>query len=216
MPSQHDKLWSQKRTNDLAVQRAKEAIQQLGHALPCRVTAVAGALVTVAFEVDSTPWVLPQITIPKAESNWVRMPTQVGDTGITVPADTYIENIVGSATATPKITVQPGNLSALVFLPVSRKPSPPQDQNAAIVQGPNGFIGQTTTGTASSVITDTSGTTITFGSTTLVINASGVTIAVGGVSYSFTATAATFDGVNFTTHTHGGVQPGSGSTGAPQ
>ena len=173
-------------------------------------------MVTVAFEVNSAPWTLPQITIPKAESNWVRMPTQVGDTGITMPADTYIENITGTSTALPKITVQPANLSALVFVPVSRQPSPPQDQNAAIVQGPNGFIGQTTSGAASSVVTNTSGTTVTFGGTTLTVDSSGVTITVGGVSYSFTSSAATFNGINFTAHTHGGVQSGSSSTGAPQ
>jgi len=215
MPNQHNKLWAQKSLNQLAVQRAKEAIQQLGHALPCRVVAVSGSQVTVAFEVDSSPWTLPQITIPKAESPWIRMPTQIGDTGITVPADTYISNIVGNSTALPKIGVIPGNLSALVFLPVSKSISAPQDQNAAIVQGPNGFIGQTTTGSSSSVITDTSGTTITFGTTSLKIDATGVTITVGGISYTFTPAAATFNGIDFNTHVHGGVTTGASNTTGP-
>lgn len=215
MPNQHNKLWAQKSVNQLARQRAKEAIHQLGHALPCRVVAVKGSQVTVAFEVDSAPWALPQITIPKAESPWIRMPTQIGDTGITIPADTYIANIVGTSTALPKIGVTPGNLSALVFVPVSKSTSPPQDQNAAIVQGPNGFIGKTTAGTASSVITDTNGTTITFGSTSLRIDASGVTITAGGVSYTFTPSAATFNGINFNTHVHGGVTSGTSNTTGP-
>lgn len=195
MANNHDKLWVQTRSNQLAIQRAREAIHQLGRALPCRVVAVNGAMVTVAFEVDSTPWTLPQITIPKTESNWIRMPTQVGDLGITKPADVYIGNVSGVTTTIPSINVKPGNLSALVFEPVSNANSPPQDQDAAICQGPNGFVGQTTTGTSSSVTTDTTGTTVdfggntikldgtsanvTFGANTLVVDTSAITLTVG-------------------------------------
>ena len=90
MADDFTKLWLQSAHNDLAINRAQEEIKRQGRALSCRVVAVIGAVVTVAFEVDASPWTIPQITIPKAESPWVRMPTQVGDFGYTQPADAYL------------------------------------------------------------------------------------------------------------------------------
>lgn len=215
MASNYAKLWLQKDANRNAIRRAQEQIQSTGSALPCRVVAVSGAIVTVAFEVDSQPWTLPRISIPKAESNWIRMPTQVGDYGITVPVDTYIGNISGMGGGLPKLTVRPFNLSALVFMPVSNKSSPPQDQNAAIVQAPNGAIVQTTGGTTSSIITNTSGTVITYGSATIMINATGITMSAGGQTLSLTSSGIVINGINFGTHQHTGVQPGTGTSGGP-
>ena len=223
MAENYDKLWLQKTSNQLAVTRAQQAIKSLGRALPCRVTAVEGAIVTVAFEVNAAPWNLPEITIPKAESNWVRMPTQVGDKGYTAPADAYLGGVSGLgggvATMTPC-----GNMTALVFTPVSNASSGPIDQNAAQIQGPNGAIIQTTSGTTSSVVTNQEGTTITFGTTTFTVNAAGITLTVGGQTFVWGSTAATSSlpihapdvilpngAVN--PHTHPGVQTGSGNTG---
>jgi hypothetical protein len=231
MSNNSSKLWVQKRGNQAAINRAQEAILSTGRALPCRVVAVRGAVVTVAFEVDSTPWVLPQITIPKAESNWIRMPTQVGDTGMTMPADAYLGIVSGLGSGLPSIQVQPSNLSALVFVPVSSNNSPPSDQNAAIAQGPNGAVMQTTSGTPSSAVTNTSGTTITFGSNTIVLNAtgfivtigsntfeinsSGITMSGGGQSLSMGVGGLILNGINFNTHVHGGVTTGGGDTTGP-
>src|ERR1700740_3746370 len=118
MAENYGKLWLQKTSNQLAITRAQQAIRRLGRALPCRVVAVSGSIVTVAFEVNAAPWTLPNITIPKAESNWVRMPTQVGDKGYTAPADAYLGGISGLGGGVATLT-QPGNLTALVFTPVS-------------------------------------------------------------------------------------------------
>lgn len=232
MANNSDKLWLQKRLNEGAIQRAREAIHQIGRALPCTVTSVSGAMVTVKFEVDSSPWTLPQITIPKAESNWVRMPTQVGDKGITVPADTYIGNISGTSSTIPKIDVRPANMAALVFMPVSNSHSPPPDQNAATVQGPNGAIIQTTTGTASSITTDTSGTVVTYGSNTVTLNGSqasmifgassvvvtdaGITLSSNGSTIEINSGGVTINGIAFGSHVHSGVQPGTGTSGGPE
>jgi hypothetical protein len=222
MAENYAKLWVQKSANQLAINRAQQAILNLGRALPCRVVKVSGAIVTVAFEVNAAPFTLPNITIPKAESNWIRMPTQVGDFGMTMPADAYLGGVSGLGGGVATLT-RPGNLSALQFVPVSNSESPPIDQNAAQVQGPNGAIIQTTTGTASSVVTNQEGTTITFGAVSLVVNASGVTVTVGGETFTLGST-----GVNSTlplvvpdvvvpngsvnTHFHGGVQTGLGNT----
>lgn len=198
MPSQFSKLWIQRGQNQTAIQRAAQAIEGLGRALPCRVVSVSGAIVTVAFEVQPSPWPLPQITIPKAESPWIRMPTQVGDYGVTMPADAYLGGISGLGGGVADIA-SPANLSALVFVPVSNAGSPPVDQNAAQVQGPNGAIIQTTTGTTSSIVVNSSGITLTYGGKVVTLNASGFTI----------------DGILFDSHVHGGVSPGGSNTTGP-
>jgi hypothetical protein len=234
------KLWVQRSANQLAINRARQAIENTGRALPCRVVGVNGSIVTVAFEVNAAPFTLPNITIPKSESNWIREPTQVGDFGRTVPADAYLGGVSGLGGGVATLT-RPGNLSALVFEPISNKDSPPIDPNASQVQGPNGAIIRTTAGTTSQIVTNTSGTTVTFGAntvvvneteialnfgatTSLVLNASGITMTVGGETFVFNATTATSTipihapdvilpngAVN--PHTHPGVQTGSDSTG---
>lgn len=225
MAENYAKLWVQKSANQLAINRAQQAILNLGRALPCRVVKVTGAIVTVAFEVNAAPFNLPQITIPKAESSWIRMPTQVGDFGMTMPADAYLGGVSGLGGGVATLT-RPGNLSALVFVPVSNKNSPPIDQNAAQVQGPNGAIIRTTSGTPSSVVTNISGTTVTFGTNTVVVNASSTALTFGttslvlnasGIAMTFGAQTIVFNGAGlsingalYQNHTHGYL-PGTGA-----
>lgn len=189
MSENYAKLWVQRSANQTAINRAQQAIENLGHALPCRVVKVSGAIVTVAFEVNAAPYTLPNITIPKAESTWIRMPTQVGDKGVTMPADAYLGGVSGLGGGVATLT-RPGNLSALVFVPISNSESGPDDPNAAQVCGPNGAIIRTTEGITSSVVTDQNGTTITFGSTTLVINAAGITMTANGQTFTWGGTQA--------------------------
>lgn len=193
MANNFSKLWLQKTQNDLAIKRAGQAIQSTGRALPCRVIAVNGSIVTVAFEVDSATWPLPQITIPKAESQWIRTPTQVGDFGVTVPADVYLGGVSGLGGGTANFA-QRGNLSALQFMPIASKSFSSVDTNAAYIAGPNGAVIQTQDGT-SKIVVNESGITLTFGGKTVVLNSTGFTI----------------DGILFDTHIHNvvGVQPGS-------
>ncbi|GLQ98345.1 hypothetical protein [Dyella mobilis] len=200
MANNSAKLWIQQSLNDTAIQRAQQAIRSTGRALPCSVVAVQGALVTVKFEVDSAPWTLPQITIPKAESQWVRMPTQVGDLGVTIPGDVSLAGVSGMGSGIANMGRR-GNLATLVFLPLSNKNSPPIDQDAAQIEGPNGAIIRTSSGSASLTVND-DGITMSFGGKTVLLNGSGLTI----------------DGVLFDTHTHL-YAPGTGTpteTGGPQ
>jgi hypothetical protein len=184
------KLWLQDNLNQLATTRAGQAIKSLGRALPCRVTSVTGKIVTVEFQMDTSPWTLQPITIPKAESPWLTEPTQVGDTGITVPADVYLGGISGLGGGTADFRKR-GNLTALIFVPVGTKAFSPIDPNAAQLQGPNGAILRTTTGTTSSIVTNSTGTTVTYGSVSLTVNASGVTIAVGSETFTIGPSGAT-------------------------
>jgi hypothetical protein len=139
-----------------------------------------------------------------------------------LPADAYLGSISGLGGRAADFTV-PGNLTALVFVPVSNSGSPPDDQNASQICGPNGAILRTTTGTASSVVTDTTGTTITFGTTSLVVNAAAIVLTAGGKTFTWAATGAISEvaitapdvilpngAVN--THVHGGVESGSDET----
>ena len=215
MADNYEKLWLQDSFNAIAIARAATLIENTGRALPCRVTAVNGSIVKVAFEVNSDPITLPQISIPKAESPWVRMPTQVGDFGVTMPASAYLGGISGLGGGVATLD-PPGNLAALVFVPVSNINSPPSNPNAAIVQGPQGAIIKTTTGTSSSVVVDTLGTIITFGTTTFTINNSEVSFTAGGKTVTLNSTGLTIDGILFDTHIHGGVTTGSGVTLGPQ
>jgi hypothetical protein len=223
MADNFSKLWLQKSQNELAINRAAQEIKRQGRALPCRVTKVTESIVTVEFQMDTSPWTLPPVTIPKAESPWIRMPTQVGDLGYTAPADVYLGGISGLGGGIARF-LRRGNLSNLIFTPVSNAGSGPIDPNAAQVQGPNGAIIRTTTGTTSSIVTNDNGTTITFGTVSLVVNASGVTVTVGGETFTLGATGAV-SSLPFTVpdvivpngsvngHVHPGVQSGPSNTG---
>lgn len=209
MSDNYSKLWIQRTANQTAINRARQAIENMGRALPCRVVGINGSIVTVAFEVNAAPYTLPNITIPKAESNWVREPTQEGDFGYTVPSDAYLGGVSGLGGGVATLT-RPGNLSALVFQPVSNKNSPPIDPNAAQVQGPNGVILKTTEGIASSVVTNQEGTTVTFGSTTLIINASGITMTAGGQTITLGSGGFLINGESYINHDHL-YTPGTGT-----
>lgn len=180
-----EKNWFGASLNQIGIARASEAIQKLGKALPCKVTAVSGSFVTVSFEVNTAPWTLPSITIPKAEGPWIRSPTQPGDYGLTLPGDAYINAISGQGGGTPDLT-PPGNLAALVWVPVASKAFSAVNTNAAFIQGPQGAVLQTEDG-----------------NTVVTINATGVTIKVGSKTWTFGASGlAGSNGVIFETHVH--------------
>ncbi|ATF87576.1 hypothetical protein [Burkholderia gladioli] len=202
------KLWFQRSLNDLAITRAGQAIESQGRALPCRVTAVTGKIVTVEFEMDTSPWTLPPITIPKAESPWLTLPTQVGDYGVTQPADVYLGGVSGLGGGTSSFR-RPGNLTALVFVPIGQKSFSPIDPNAAQLQGPNGAILRTTDGNASCVVNG-SGVALNFGTTSLVLNNSGIEMSFAGQTIVLNGSGLLINGQSYQDHTHGYL-PGDGA-----
>jgi len=158
MPDDYQQLWIQRNLNTLAATRAAEAIESTGRALPCQVTAVNGSIVTVKFEVTvpyvmpdgtASTYTLPPLTLPKAESQWMRAPTQVGDFGMTVPADTFLGGISGLGAGVADLGVDYGNLTTLVFVPVAAAGfSAAPDPNKAWVNGPAGAVISDTAQTA--------------------------------------------------------------------
>ena len=200
------KLWVQRNLNTLASTRAGEAIQNTGMALPCSVTAVNvdgfGSLVTVSFEANvpytkpdgsKAYYTLPPLTLPKAESQWLRAPTQIGDVGLTIPADTFLGGISGLGSGVADLGVNYGNLTTLVFLPVAAKSfgaSP--NLNQAWVNGPDGAI-VSDKAQAVLVIVDATGKAI-----SLVVP-SGGGVGIGALFSSLPDTAATLTNADFTT-----------------
>ena len=128
--------------NRVAVKRASDAIAKTGRALPCTVVAVVSSgIVTVNFEVDASPATLGNVTIPIEYPEYLRYPIQVGDKGMTVPADTLLGGLTGLGAGTPKANVAPANLSGLSFVFLgSTGWSATDDAQASVLYGPNGVI----------------------------------------------------------------------------
>ena len=137
----YEKLYVQARLLQMAETAALKAIQATGRSLPCTVTAIDGALVTVQFDVIA-PYTLYPLTLPKAESQWLRAPVQVGDKGLTVSADTNVATASGVGSGTPDVSVNYGNLGpTLVWVPIANVDFPTTpDPNKAWLNGPNGAV----------------------------------------------------------------------------
>lgn len=148
MASNAQKVPFQSALNRFAEKKVQQAIQSLGKALPCSVTAVNGQIVTVKFEVESAPFTLPEITIPVLTFEYIRYPIQVGDKGMTVPADVRLGGISGLGSGNAPL-VGSANLTMLVFMPVANLNwSASPDPNKIVLYGPNGAILKSSTGTA--------------------------------------------------------------------
>lgn len=200
MQEDYGKLWYQDVSNKLAINRALDAMNGNGLALPCRVVSVSGSIVTVTFLVQNAG-ALPNVTIPKAESPYFRMPTQVGDTGIAMSADTILSNISGLGSSVPDFNRNYGNLSRLFFVPISNNSSPPTNQTQAIAESADGVLLQTSDKSVS-----------------LSLSSTGITISVGGTTWTFSSSGLTLsNSVIAETHVHL-YTPGTGTpidTGEP-
>ena len=128
--------------NQWATRRVRDALNLLGHDLPCSVVSVANyPILTVNFLVNSSPLVLPQLQVPIFGPEYIRYPIQEGCEGVVFSVDTYIGHITGLGPSTSPTLTQPGNLSALVFFPTGKTGwAPPIDPNSLNLYGPNGAI----------------------------------------------------------------------------
>ena len=210
------RIFLQEDLQNIALRAVHIVMGIMGKALPCHVTAVSGQIVTVAFDLpQGAPWILPEITVPVASSPYDYEPYQIGDTGFTVPADAYLGGIsgIGGGQATWK---RPGNLDALVFVPVGKQSFTAANANARIIQGPDGWIAQTTQGsTPCSIVGNQQGITLTYGSTQIAMNASSITMTAGGQTVTLNSSGFDIGGIEFGTHEHTGVTAGSSNSGGP-
>src|SRR6185437_6753134 len=178
------------RTLPLAAQRAAlEEIEQRGYALTCHVTAVNGAIVTVAFDVTSAA-PIPACTMAIAGSEYIRLPIQAGCKGVAYPAsvDISIETGLGPGNSLPDLSVMPANLSALQFVPCGNAnwtPSP--NSNALVLYGAGGGV----------ILQDK----ISSPNVTVTANSNGLTIKVGSKTWTFTSAGFT-DSAGIVEETH--------------
>ena len=225
-------------------QRIYDAMQLVGKSLPCSVVSVQGSIVTVKFELTNIPFTIPQVTIPVFGPEYIRYPIQIGDKGFCVAADASLRGITGLGVGTADLT-PPVNLTALVFYPIGNKNWSSVDGNALVMYGPNGcvirdsgsgcvitltpdgvttVVGSTTIEVKGSKVTVTSPDVVINGNLTVhgkITGDAGFTISGGSTTADITGNVNIIgtlsnNGKNVgSTHTHSGVQPGAGSTGAP-
>ena len=144
-----------------------------GQAWPCHVVSVDGAIVTIAFDIGGE-FTLPQVTVPIAESFYVRLPIQVGDTGYVTAASARLGGVTDLGAGVAPL-VLPSNLGGLVFVPLGRKSWETIDPNAVVINAPNGAKLRTIDG-ASIVVIDQSQVKVTQGDVTVEISGGVVTV----------------------------------------
>jgi len=198
-----------------AEKMVRYAMERMGKSLPCHVVAVTGQIVTVAFDLpQGAPWVLPNITLPKAEGPWGNSPTQIGDVGITIPSDVYLGAVSGLGGNYSGYR-PPGNLESLVWIPIAQKSTSISNQNAYLIQGPDGWILQTTQGTNCTIIGNQNEIDLTYGSSNITINGSSISMTAGGQTVTLDSNGLNINGIMFNTHIHSGVTSGTDDSGGP-
>ena len=225
--------------NNFTDEKISSHQEQLGQVYPCSVLSVdpINAIVTVNFEVDTGGLLtLPQVTCPIIGSKYIRIPVQVGDTGICISASTKIGNITGLGKGLPSL-IPPSNLGALVFVPVGNSNWTATDLNSIVITSPNttavATIGNDKIELAYSsnkITIDSTGITIdgnvVMNNNLLVkgsitgqdgFNISGGTGSTMSVTGNIDTTGTiTNNGVSIgSTHKHSGVQTGTSNTGTP-
>lgn len=159
--------------NQLSEKVVNDAAVKSGQSWPCHAVAVNGAIITVAFDIDS-PYTLPAIDIPLAGAEYIRYPIQPGDKGIAIACDVDIAPQAGLGTGIPNLS-SPAPLGALVFLPIGNKNWNPVDPNAVVIYAPNGVVIEDTAKACSITVTPDS-ITAKKGSYTVVIDNTGISM----------------------------------------
>ena len=219
--------------NRFAEQKAQSAIDLLGKALPCSVvTVVSSGIVTVKFEIQTTVFTIPNVTMPVGRSEYIRLPIQVGCKGVAFPADVYVGGMSGLGGGVASLT-QPANLSALVFFPIGNTSEFAVDPNAFTAYGPNGCVLEdeakkttytltptmVTTSVASAATTETINATsytlsVANGGATLTMTNGSIVLSAAGKTVTINAAGVTIDGTVFDTHIHTKAG-GTGISGPP-
>jgi hypothetical protein len=214
-------------------------LEQIGYNIPCTVEAIEGSIVTVNFELTSIPYTLPKIKMPVVGFEYIRYPIQVGDRGFTVSATASIAGLTGLGTGVADLT-NTGNLSMLAFVPLGCTNFFAVNPNYLVMYGQEGVEIRNKSGSVTLKLNDT-GVTIDLGGGLLkTINGNveidgnllvtGSITGRGGMNITGTTGGSTMTingDINSTgtitnngvpidsTHRHGGVMTGGGSTGTP-
>ena len=116
-------------------------LAEIGQSLPASVVSRKGGIVTVKFEIASTPnspYTLMNVTVPIVGSEYVRLPIQAGALGMVMTADAYLGGMSGLGGGVADLSPR-GNLSMLVWTPIGNTAwQAAIDDMAAEMYGPNG------------------------------------------------------------------------------
>lgn len=178
-----------------------DKLQGLGQGLPCTITSVNGAIVTVNFDINNAKLTPPPVTCTTVGSQYLRLPLQVGDKGMCVSSNARLGGNTGLGLGIAPL-VNPSNLGGLVFLPIGNINWDAVDPQAVVIIAPNGGVIQTTDGTSVVTISEDQ-IALNYAGNTIVVNSSGITI---------TGTL-TINGTPYAAHMHTGVQVGGSNTG---
>ena len=187
--------------NSFARAKAQDAIQLTGRALPCSVVSIKGSIVQVKFEIQSSVFTLPNVTIPLFGPEYIRYPVQPGCKGVTIAADAYLGGMSGLGGGVADLTVR-GNLTALVFLPIANSNWFTVDANSVVIYGPNG-VTLMDQGQAVTFALTPNGITVNLGGNNLTVNNGTVIVPNGDV---------VIEGIHFLQHEHSAP---NGNTGPP-
>ena len=99
--------------------KVRGVLSTLGQSLPATAVSRTGGIVTVKFALTS-PYTLPNVTVPIVGSEYVRLPIQPGCPGFVMSADAYLGGMSGLGGGTADLTPR-GNLSMLVWTPIGNK-----------------------------------------------------------------------------------------------
>jgi hypothetical protein len=182
--------------------KAFDAVSKTGRALPCEVVSVEGSIVTVKFDVTSG-FTLPNTRMAVGSSEFVRLPVRQGTKGVAFPATASLGAITGLGGTTSNLA-QPGNLQALVFVPVGNTSFFSVDGNYLVLYGPNGV-------TLRDEVNDVNFTLSATGIVVAMPDSASITI--GNVTITNNDVIA--NGKSLTSHLHGGVTAGGADTGPP-
>lgn len=114
-------------------ERIADALQKTGQALPCSMVSKVGSIAIIKFEVAGFA-TLPQVRLPIAGSEYIRLPLQPGCRGVVFPADARLGGVTGLGSGVATLT-QPANLSALVFFPLGNVGFSSVDPDTLVMYG---------------------------------------------------------------------------------
>lgn len=121
--------------NAFVQQKNQDAVKISRQALPATVVSVNLPFVTVAIQLR-TNFTIPQVTCAVVESKYVRVPIQVGDSGLILSADSILTGVTGQSNS---VSMQfPSNLESMIFLPLGSKSWNSVDANAVYIQDSSG------------------------------------------------------------------------------
>lgn len=177
--------------------QSDRAVQMDCRSMPATVVSMSGNIATVNFELDSG-FPLPQIQVPVFGSEYIRHPLQKGCKGVVLSSDYYIGAMSGLGPGQAG-TLKRGNLSNLVFMPISNASWNKYDGNQLTMYGVSGVkILDSNNGTSS--------VTVQKGAITLSNGQASISISGGNVSITGTLT---INGKAYLAHTHTNGNQGS-------